>query len=193
MAAVNKSSAIRAVIEATSDEPIVFTTGYACRIARDVLDRPNHFYMTGSMGLASSIAIGIAEQTGRPTVVVDGDGSLLMNPAGLVTAGAPASLPLVHILLDDGSYASTGGQRVPSSGTDFALLARSFGYSRVKRIERAGDLAATVRTVAATCAAPTFLHCVLTGEDQPVPSRVDGDLAAHAARFGAAVRESLPC
>jgi sulfopyruvate decarboxylase subunit beta len=193
MAAVNKTSAIRAVIEATTEEPIVFTTGYACRIAQEVMDRPNHFYMTGSMGLASSIGIGIAEQTGRPTVVVDGDGSLLMNPAGLVTAGALASLPLVHVLLDDESYASTGGQRVPSWGTDFVLLARSCGYARVERIERIADLVATLSTVAANCAAPTFLHCVLTEEDPPIPPRVDGDLAAHAARFAAAVWKSVPC
>lgn len=193
MAAVNKTAAIRAVIEATTDEPIVFTTGYACRIAQGVLDRPNHFYMTGSMGLASSIGTGIAQQTGRPTVVVDGDGSLLMNPAGLVAAGALGSLPLVHILLDDGRYASTGGQYVPSGGIDFALLARGCGYPRVERIERIAELVATLRAVPGTCAAPTFLHCVLTGDDPPIPPRVDGDLADHAARFAAAVRKSVPC
>ncbi|MFE6916043.1 thiamine pyrophosphate-dependent enzyme [Streptomyces rubiginosohelvolus] len=190
---MNKTAAVRAVIEATADEPIVFTTGYTCRIAQGVLDRPNHFYMTGSMGLASSIGIGIAQQTGRPTVVVDGDGSLLMNPAGLVAAGALGSLPLVHVLLDDGKYASTGGQHVPSGGTDFALLARGSGYPRVERIERADVLVATLRALAGTCAAPTLLHCALAGDEPPVPPRVDGDLAAHAARFATALRKSAPC
>ncbi|MET7437763.1 thiamine pyrophosphate-dependent enzyme [Streptomyces sp. NPDC004082] len=191
---MNKTAAIRAVIEATTDEPIVFTTGYACRIAQAVLDRPNHLYMTGSMGLASSIGIGIAQQTGRPTVVVDGDGSVLMNPVGLLTAGAMAPLPLLHVLLDDGRYASTGGQHVPCTGTDFALLARSCGYARVERIERTTQLAATLRAVAATCTAPTFLHCVLAGEDPaPIPPRVDGDLADHAARFASALRKPVPC
>ncbi|MEU6219999.1 thiamine pyrophosphate-dependent enzyme [Streptomyces sp. NPDC047022] len=189
---MNKTTAIRALIEATTDEPIVFTTGYACRIAQGLAERPNHFYMTGSMGLASSVGTGIAQQTGRPSIVVDGDGSLLMNPAGLVCVGALDSLPLVHLLLDDGKYASTGGQYVPSGRTDFAMLARGCGYPRVERIADAAELAAALRAAIGMCSAPTFIHCVLTDEDLPVPPRVEPGLAEHAARFSAAVRRLVP-
>lgn len=191
MATVNKTTAIRSIIKATTEEPVVFSTGYACRIAQGVADRPNHFYMTGSMGLASSIAIGIAQQTDRPTVVVDGDGSLLMNPVGLVTAGASAALPLVHILLDDGRYASTGGQHVPSAKTDFAMLAAACGYSRVSRIDDADELVETLREVMGTCSAPAFIHCLLRGENPPIPPRVAPDLAVHAARFAENVQKSV--
>jgi thiamine pyrophosphate-dependent acetolactate synthase large subunit-like protein len=73
--------------------------------------------MTGSMGLVASVGTGLALATGLVTVVVDGDGSLLMNPVGLIIAGA-AQVPLLHLVLDDGQYAWTGGQPVPAGHTD---------------------------------------------------------------------------
>lgn len=186
---MNKTDAIAAVIAATIREPIVFTTGYACRIARALADRPNHFYMTGSMGLASSIGIGIAMETGGTTVVVDGDGSLLMNPVGLITAGTLGDLPLVHLVLDDGKYASTGGQDVPSAAADLGGLARASGYPTVRVVDEVAGLASILSEAIESCTAPVFVHCVVRDADPPVPPRIDGDLGEHAARFGQCVRE----
>ncbi len=183
MDGVNKSSAIRAVIAATDAEPIIFTTGYACRIARAIADRPNHFYMTGSMGLASSIGVGVACQSGRTTVVVDGDGSLMMNPSGLLLAGAMHRLKLVHVLLDDGQYASTGGQPVPSGHADMCAWAAASGYRRTDDALYVEDLARLLAHQLVDCAAPTFIRAALTEPDAPVPDRVDPDLEAHAQRF----------
>jgi thiamine pyrophosphate-dependent acetolactate synthase large subunit-like protein len=182
---MNKTEAIQAVLRATAEEPIIFTTGYSCRIARGLADRANHFYMTGSMGLASSIGIGVALETRRTTVVVDGDGALLMNPVGLVTAGALTELRLVHVLLDDGRYASTGGQAVPSTRTDLCAWATASGYPRV---HSTGDLAEFTQLVTeeiAACASPVFLRGVLTTPDPPVAARIDADLGDHARRFQA--------
>jgi sulfopyruvate decarboxylase subunit beta len=184
---VNKTEAIAAVIRATVAEPVVFTTGYACRIARGIADRPNHFYMTGSMGLASAIGVGLAAETGVPTVVVDGDGAVLMNPVGMIVAGAQADLPLVHIVLDDQQYASTGGQPSPGDRADFAALARGCGYRRVLEARTAADLYEAVTAALAAPPAPVFVHCLLDGPDEPVPPRVAGDLAEHAERFAAFV------
>jgi sulfopyruvate decarboxylase subunit beta len=188
---MNKTEAVRAVINESAAEPVIFTTGYSCRIAHGIADRPNHFYMTGSMGLASSIGIGIAQQTGQPTIVVDGDGSTLMNPVGLITAGMLDSLPLVHIVLDDGAYASTGGQAVPSSGADLSELARVCGYPTVWQVEDVDSLTALLRKEIPTCSAPVFVHCVLRDADLPVSARVDGDLDRNASRFGRYVRERM--
>ncbi|MFD9071993.1 thiamine pyrophosphate-dependent enzyme [Streptomyces lasiicapitis] len=181
---MNKTQAVAAVLAATTTEPIVCTTGYACRIARHLDDRPSHFYMTGSMGLASSIGIGVARETGRTTVVVDGDGSLLMNPVGLITAGALPTLPLAHIVLDDGCYASTGGQTVPSRGADLCALALASGYARAEETDDAERFAEFVRAAVADCTAPVLVLARLTSADPPVPGRVEGDLAEHARRFG---------
>lgn len=193
---MNKTEAVRAVIAASHAEPIVFTTGYASRIAYGIADRPNHFYMTGSMGLASSIGAGVAQVTGATTIVVDGDGALLMNPVGLLLAGAMPGLPIVHVVLDDGLYASTGGQEVPSSTTDLAALARACGYRDVRRVEDAAGLESLLRTEIGACTAPVFVHCVLAGPDEPVTARVGGDLGDHAERFRHHVREltgARPC
>jgi len=193
---MNKSEAVRAVIAATHAEPVVFTTGYASRIAYGIADRPSHFYMTGSMGLASSIGTGVAQVTGTTTIVVDGDGALLMNPVGLLLAGAMPGLPLVHVVLDDGRYASTGGQEVPSTATDLAALARACGYRDVRLAEDASALESLLRTEIAACTAPVFVHCVLADPDEPVTARVGDDLGDHAERFGRHVREltgAQPC
>ncbi|CAM3749640.1 thiamine pyrophosphate-dependent enzyme [Kibdelosporangium persicum] len=183
---MNKTDALRTIIATAPDQPIVFSTGYMCRIARMIADRATHFYMTGSMGLASSIGIGIAQQTNRPTVVVDGDGSALMNPVGLFTAGAQESLPLVHIVLDDGRYDSTGGQVVPNR-PDFCALAWVCGYGRVYQVTDPECLAERLGTVLRSCTTTTFIRCVVSGPDSPVPARVDGDLGGHAQRFTAAL------
>ncbi|WP_435242903.1 thiamine pyrophosphate-dependent enzyme [Streptomyces cucumeris] len=192
MAGVNKTEAIQEVVSATAGRPVVFTTGYACRIAQHIADRPGHFYMTGSMGLAASVGTGVALATGTPTVVVDGDGSLLMNPVGLVSAGAIPDLRLIHVALDDGAYASTGGQAVPSDRTDLAAWARACGYAQVLRAEDPGTLGAMLREALAHCAAPVFLHCALTASDAAVPPRVRGDLGDHQRRFSRHLATSAP-
>lgn len=167
---MNKTEAISAVIAATRDEPIVFTTGFSCRIAHDIADRANHFYMTGSMGLAAAIGTGIALHSARPVVVVDGDGSLSMNPSCLLTVGALPALPLLHLLLDDNSYESTGGQDVPSEHIDFCGLARAAGYPTVSHADNAQDFGEALES-GLTCSTPVFVHCRLTspGESPPPP------------------------
>lgn len=182
---MNKTEAITQILAATAEQPIIFTTGYACRIAQDLDDRPSHLYMTGSMGLASSIGTGVALATGCPTVVVDGDGSLLMNPVGLLTAGGFEDLPLLHIVLADGCYASTGGQPVPAPRADFCALATASGYARVVASEELSTFSALVRAAVAECRSPTFILAVLNEPDAPVPARIDVDLGAHARRFQA--------
>ncbi|MEV0730596.1 thiamine pyrophosphate-dependent enzyme [Polymorphospora sp. NPDC050346] len=172
------------MIEATSVEPIIFTTGYSCRIARNVADRPNHFYMTGSMGLAASIGTGIAMSSGRRVVVVDGDGALTMNPGCLLTAGASAHLPILHLVLDDGLYESTGGQSVPSRRINFTALAEAAGYSDVWHVDDLGKLKDLLRSEVARCASPTFVHCELAERDTAnPPPRVEADLTQHHLRF----------
>jgi sulfopyruvate decarboxylase subunit beta len=185
---VNKVEAIGAVIELTPGQPVLFTTGYACRIAKHIADRDNHFYMTGSMGLVSSIGVGIALSTGRSTVVVDGDGSLLMNPAGLITAGSMPRLPLLHIVMDDASYASTGGQDTPGAAADFRGLARASGYHFAANAQRPAELSAILARLLSVPTGPALVHCVLSAEDPPVPPRVQVDLARHARRFGSWIR-----
>ncbi|MDO0933571.1 thiamine pyrophosphate-dependent enzyme [Streptomyces sp. DG2A-72] len=180
---MNKHDVISAVIATTTDEPIVFTTGFACRIAQSIADRPGHFYMTGSMGLAADIGIGVALSSDRRAVVVDGDGSLAMNPGCLLTAGSLPDLRLLHVVLDDQIYESTGGQQAPSTHVDFCELARAAGYSSAHHV---GDLPTLRRELPRhlRCDGPTLVHCsiVATGAPNPGP-RIALGLPQIAARF----------
>lgn len=181
---MNKTEAIQELIGRTVDEPIIFTTGYTCRIAKHLADRPNHFYMTGSMGLAGPIGAGVALSSGRRAIVVDGDGSLTMNPAALITAGAIPDLPLLHLVLDDGLYESTGGQGVPAERVDFGALARATGRWETSRVADLRALGAALRRALRERATASFIHCVLDSVDPAgPPPRVEADLRGHQLRF----------
>jgi thiamine pyrophosphate-dependent acetolactate synthase large subunit-like protein len=179
---MKKSTAIRVIIDAFPDTPIVFTTGYTCRIAKDIADRPNHFYMVGSMGLAASIGIGLARQSARPVVVVDGDGSLLMNPVNLIVAGGMPGLPLLHVVIDDGQYESTGGQLSYSANTRIGALATASGYPRHDRASTEAELTELLTDRAAT-PGPRLIHCPVASTGDAPPPRIELDLAALATRF----------
>ena len=97
--------------------------------------RPNFFYLEHAMGLASSVGLGIAlAQPERKVVVIDGDGSVLMNLGGLTTLARYAPANLTHVVFDNESLLSVGGfPTATSTGTDLAAMARGAGipYSTI--------------------------------------------------------------
>jgi phosphonopyruvate decarboxylase len=110
------------------DTAVIATTGKAGRELFTLADRPQHLYQVGSMGCASGMGLGVALNTPRPVVVVDGDGAALMKLGTLATIGAYAPPNLVHVLLDNGMHDSTGGQPTVSMGVDFPGVALACGY-----------------------------------------------------------------
>ncbi len=107
---------------------IIATTGKTGRELFTLADRAQHLYQVGSMGCASAMGLGLALNTARPVVVLDGDGAALMHMGNFATIGACRPANLVHILLDNGVHDSTGGQATVSSSVDFAAVARGCGY-----------------------------------------------------------------
>jgi phosphonopyruvate decarboxylase len=108
---------------------VIATTGYTGRELFALADRKNHLYMVGSMGCASSLGLGLA--AARPdlnVVVVDGDGAGLMRMGNFSTIGSYAGANLVHILLDNESHESTGGQATVAGNVGFADIAAACGY-----------------------------------------------------------------
>ena len=95
----------------------------------------------GAMGKASSVALGLAlSQPDTRVILFDGDGSLLMNLGSLVTIANKGPKNLVHFVMDNGVYATTGGQDVPGVGiADYADLAASAGYAHTYRFEDLED------------------------------------------------------
>ncbi len=100
-----------------TDEPVVVNLGHAAYELFAAGDRPLNFYTWGSMGLTSSIALGLAlARPDRRVVALDGDGSLLMNLGSLATIAVCAPANLLVLVLDNGRYGTTGGQATPTAG-----------------------------------------------------------------------------
>jgi len=112
------------------DAAVIATTGKSGRELFTIDDRPQHFYQVGSMGCAAAMGLGVALNRTRPVVVIDGDGAALMKLGSLATVGAYGAENLVHIVLDNGTYDSTGGQPTTSGGVNFAAVAAACGYVR---------------------------------------------------------------
>lgn len=130
---LTRSEALQCIIEMTdsSDTVVIATTGFTGRELFALADRPNHLYMVGSMGCASSMGLGLARA--RPdlrVVVVDGDGAALMRMGNFSTLGAYGDNNLIHFVLDNEVHESTGAQATVSSGVEFASIAKACGYGQ---------------------------------------------------------------
>lgn len=146
MKEMRRIDAIRNIAEAVGDEMIVANIGFPSRELFSLHDRNRNFYMVGSMGLASSIGLGLALTTERKIWVIDGDGSVLMNLGTLATIANQSPDNLTLIILDDSSYGSTGCQPTHTSGkTDLAEIARGAGIENVDSIH-SSDLGYTLKS-----------------------------------------------
>ena len=121
------------------DDKIVVTIMGAC--AQELYDlghQDNFFYLQHAMGLASSIGLGLAlHLPDEKVVVLDGDGSVLMNLGTLATLARYRPRNLVHVIFDNGSLLSTGGfdSHTTSGITDLAALARAAGIEHVAAVD----------------------------------------------------------
>ena len=137
------SLSIRDVIELLSlDQDIcVSTTGIISRELFQVRDRPQNFYMQGSMGTAAALGLGVAlNKPNRKVVVLDGDGSILMRLGSLATVGYHKPAHYVHVVLDNEMYASTGGQPSASPAVCLSEMAIAAGYRRAVTVYGADAL-----------------------------------------------------
>jgi thiamine pyrophosphate-dependent acetolactate synthase large subunit-like protein len=109
-------------------------------------DRPENFYTWGSMGMASSIGLGLAmARPDRRVFVLDGDGSLLMNLGSLATIGLLRPPNLVLVVMDNEEYATTGGQATPTAhGADLAAAARAMGIAASVTVRSEDELNAAL-------------------------------------------------
>jgi thiamine pyrophosphate-dependent acetolactate synthase large subunit-like protein len=151
------SEALSLVIPLLQDELVVHANGFIARESFNISDRLGNFYMIGSMGLASSIALGVAlNRPDRRVVVFDGDGNVLMNMGSLALIGATRPKNLVHIVFDNEAYGSTGNQRTISGHVALEEIARAAGYPRVQRVDTADTLRRAMQELLAQ-PGPSFL------------------------------------
>jgi phosphonopyruvate decarboxylase len=109
---------------------LLATTGKTGRELYEIEDVPNHFYMVGSMGCISHLALGLAlTQKHKKVIAIDGDGAVLMRLGSMATNAYYCPTNMLHIVLDNNSYDSTGGQLTVSNNINFIDLAAAVGYT----------------------------------------------------------------
>lgn len=132
---MNQLEATRSLVRLAGDAAIVASLGNPKFDLALAGDRPQSFYLWGGMGLASSVALGLAlAQPGRRVIALEGDGSLLMNLGSLATVAWRAPRNYLLVVWDNASYELTGGQRTATSAaTDLAGVALAAGIPRAHR------------------------------------------------------------
>ena len=156
---MTRIEATRLIVELAGDAPMVASLGHPAYDLFAAGDRPQNFYTWGSMGLASSVGLGLA--LARPdlrVIVLDGDGSLLMNLGSLATIGLLRSPNLVVVVMDNEEYATTGGQATPTAhGADLEAAARAMGIAATATVRTETDLRHAVSAELAPLAGPLFI------------------------------------
>ena len=128
-----RKEAIEIATKEIGNQPIISANGYISRDLYNVYDKHSNFYMIGSMGLASSIGLGVALKNSKKRIFVfDGDGNILMNLGSLTTISSQKPKNLVHIVFDNSSHESTGGQPTISKKIDIHSVAKALKYKTYK-------------------------------------------------------------
>ena len=135
---MKRADCIKALYPELEDRLVVTIMGASAQELYDLGHRENFFYLEHAMGLASSIGLGLALNLPHEKVVVmDGDGSVLMNLGGLATLARYRPANLTHLIFDNGSLLSTGGfaSHTTSGVTDLAAIARGCGCPKVSLVQ----------------------------------------------------------
>src|SRR5258708_4374667 len=129
---MRRLDALNAIYAQLEGAIVVTIMGAVAAELQSIGHRPHFFYLQHAMGLASSMGLGIAlARPDRQVVVLDGDGSILMNLGGLTTLARYKPRNLVHVVFDNESLLSVGGfPTATSTGSDIAAIAAAAGVAR---------------------------------------------------------------
>ena len=126
---MNRIEAMKVISEFTGDSIIISANGFISRDLHHVNEKTSNFYMIGSMGLASSMGLGIALKNPKKQIFVfDGDGNILMNLGSVTTIGIQKPKNLIHVVFDNSIHESTGGQPTNSKKIEIGKIAKAANY-----------------------------------------------------------------
>lgn len=156
---LTRTEALQLILETLNgDEAIIATTGKTGRELFTVADRPNHLYVVGGMGAASAIGFGVAHSLPKqPVAVLDGDGAALMKMGSLATIGFHQPENFLHIILDNETHDSTGGQQTASPVVRFAQVAAAANYRCAIAVDQRAAIREAIRELRQR-AGPSLLH-----------------------------------
>lgn len=170
---INNTDAVRLIDSKRTDSVIVPTMnannvgfGLPSVTSNQDLDLP----LSGAMGKASNLGLGIAlAQPDRKVMVLDGDGSLLMNLGAMVTSANKAPTNFYHFLFNNKVYAVTGGQPIPGSECqDWEGMAKAAGYAAVFSYDNLEDFTTGIDEVLAATG-PVFIHLSIEPQIENTP------------------------
>lgn len=149
---MTRLEATQALADWFGTNPVIASLGHPAYDLFATGDRDTYFYTWGSMGLASSIGVGLAmAQPDKRVIVLDGDGSLLMNLGSLATIGWVQPRNLVLIVWDNALYGTTGGQDTATAhGTDLAAAAKAMNVASAVTVSSIDELTAGARRAGTT-------------------------------------------
>lgn len=148
---MTREDAIKTIVDnLDGSEAIVSTTGKTSRELFEYRismgEKPRDFYTVGGMGCSASIANGIAlAKPNKKIFIFDGDGAVLMQMGALATIGHYKAKNIYHIIFDNNSHDSTGGQPTVSATVDFGKVALACGYKRARIVEKKTDLEESIK------------------------------------------------
>ena len=133
---MQRIDALRAAYPDIENDIVVTIMGAVAAELYSLGHRKNFFYLQHAMGLASSMGLGLAlSKPGKRVIVLDGDGSVLMNLGALSTLAWSAPKNLIHVVFDNQSLLSVGGfPTATSAGSDLAGIARECGYPKATTV-----------------------------------------------------------
>jgi len=147
---------------------VVSNLGWPSKELFAIKHQPSNFYMLGSMGMATPIGLGMALTSSKEIVVIDGDGSLLMNPGTLATAASAAPRNLTIIAIDNGAYGSTGNQpTLTASCVDLKTVAHGFGFRNTVKVATEVQI---VEVMQKQREGPFFIHVLAIPGNKDVPN-----------------------
>jgi sulfopyruvate decarboxylase subunit beta len=173
--------ALRAIYPKIEDRLVVTIMGAVAAELYSLGHRPNFFYLEHAMGLAPSIGLGLALCVPEEKVVVlDGDGSVLMNLGGLSTTARYCPRNLVHVIFDNESLLSVGGfPTATSTGTDLAGVARAAGFQKALTVRTLDEF----QSAAESAIDGDELVCIVAKVEAKAPSSFHMDVALLENRF----------
>jgi phosphonopyruvate decarboxylase len=163
---LTREQAIRIILQnIPSQDLVISTTG---KTSREVYECREHkkeshqrdFLTIGSMGHVSQIALGVALNTKKKVVCLDGDGAVLMHMGALAIIGTKNPKNFLHIVLNNGCHDSVGGQPTVGFNIDITKIAKACGYANVKSVKNRSDLEKTVKDLLAK-SRPSLIEVII--------------------------------
>ena len=143
-----RKEAIELCLDEIKEQPIIAANGFISRDLFNAKDRNTNFYMIGSMGLASSIGLGVALKTPKKKIFVfDGDGNILMNLGSLTTIGSLKPKNLIHVVFDNSVHESTGSQPTNTNFVSIEKIAKACNYNHTFTVRTENNFEKILRKI----------------------------------------------